>query len=69
MAVRRKRYTRAEKMLLLRVVESVQKMQRNQLDELLKFVIGIKQNLYLEKGVDFEKEKTCSLGSNTDNKR
>lgn len=42
-------------MLLLKVVESVQEMQRNLLDELLKFVMGIKQNLHLEKGVDFEK--------------
>ena len=46
MAVRRKRFTRAEKMLLLRVVESVLEMQRNLLDELLKFVMGTKQNLF-----------------------
>ena len=41
-------------MLSLKVVESVREMQKNLQDELLKFVMGIKQNLHLEKGVDFE---------------
>ena len=33
-------------MLSLQVVESVQEMQKNLQDELLKFVMGIKQNLH-----------------------
>ena len=41
-------------MLLLKVVESVPETQINLQEELLKFGMGTKQNLYLEKGVDFE---------------
>lgn len=44
-------------MLLLRVVESVQEMQKSLQDELLRLVMGIKQNLHLVKGVDFEKKE------------
>ena len=43
-------------MLLLKVVESVREMQKNLQDELLRLFMGIKQNLHLEKGVDFEQK-------------
>lgn len=62
MAVRRKRFTRAEKMLLLRGVELVPETQRNLLDELLKFVMGIKQNLFRKKELILKKNKYVPWG-------